>query len=63
MGKGRKGRSTKKHTDVTEAVGGLSLDEDRIDDEGDVTCPSCGLDYKDDDSGKDWICCDNCNQW
>ena len=47
---------------MSQAVGGLSLDEDRIDD-GDVTCPSCGLDYKDDDSGKDWICCDNCNQW
>ena len=47
-----KGRCTRsmKHTDVAEAVGGLSLDEDDEDDEDDVACPSCGLDFKDDDS-------------
>jgi len=44
-----------KHSDVAEAVGGLSLDED---DEGDAMCPSCGLDYKDDESDRDWICRD-----
>ena len=41
--KGRCTRSTK-HTDVAEAVGGLSLDEDDEDDEDNVVCPSCGLD-------------------
>ena len=63
-----KSRSTRsmKHSDVAEAVGGLSLDEDDEgdeDDEDDVMCPSCGLDYKDDESDRDWIFCDSCNQW
>jgi len=48
-------------------VGGLSLDDDEGDegdgDDDDVTCPSSGLDYKDDESDWDWICCDSCNQW
>ena len=59
------GRCTRsmKHTDVAEAVGGLSLGEDNEDDEDDVACPSCGLGFKDDDSDRDWICCDSCNQW
>jgi len=56
-----------KHSNVAEAVGGLSLDEDDEGDEGDeddeddFTCPSCGLDYKDNESDRDWICCDSCN--
>ena len=60
--KGRCTRSTK-HTDVAEAVGDLSLDEDDEDDEDDAVCPSCGLDFKDDDSDRDWICCDSCSHW
>ena len=61
--KERKAKGTK-NTEVAEAVGGLNLDEDEDEgdeDEDNVACPSCGLDYKDDDSDRYWICCDGCN--
>jgi len=50
--------------DVKDLLLNLNLSQsDSDDEEDDAVCPTCGLFYKHDKSGDDWICCDKCNEW
>ena len=50
--------------DVEDLLLNLNLSQSDLDDEEDnAVCPTCGLFYKHDESGDDWICCNKCNEW
>ena len=53
-----------KENDVEDLLLNLNLPQSDSDDEEDnAVCPTCGLFYKHDKSGDDWIHCDKCNEW